>query len=346
MSHPVSPGSSPWRRRGRRLLRCAVAAATLWAAMALFYLLDSNALVRTAMLLLWLGMGAAAWWSLREGGRNRVVAAIFGLGFAGLLAGFLCMQPQQDRDWADDVARLLRPEVDGDHVVLHNVRDFDWRSDSDYEVNWETRSYDLSQLQSADLAMSYWMGPAIAHTLVSFGFADGQRVVFSLEIRKERDEQFSALGGFFHKFEEVVIAADERDILRVRTNARGEDMYLYRLNIPPAGLRQMFLGYLDKARQLQRAPRFYNTLTSNCTTIVYELARLIDPGLPLDWRLLLSGYAAEYAYDHGGLTPGYDFATLKARGHITAHARAADAAVDFSRRIRIGVPGDDPRVRP
>ncbi len=341
-----TPRSERWARHARRLARCAVAVATLWATLALFYLLGIDRPLHVAMLLLWLAMGVAAWWTLRPGGSNRVVAAIFALGFAGLLFGFVTMKPQQDRDWADDVARLLRADVDGDQVTLHDVRDFTWRSDSDYDVHWDTRRYDLSQLQSADLAMSYWMGPAIAHTLVSFGFADGQRVVFSLEIRKERNEQFSALGGFFHKFEEVLVAADERDILRVRTNVRGEDMYLYRLNIPPEGLRQMFMGYLGKARQLQGAPRFYNTLTSNCTTIVYQLARLIDPGLPLDWRLLLSGYAAQYAYDHGGLMPGYDFATLKAGGHVTARARAAGDAPDFSRRIRVGMPGEDPRVHP
>src|SRR5690606_21094722 len=114
-------------------------------------------------------------------------------GFAVFLMAFLSLRPQQQRDWADDVAVLLEPEVHGNRVVLHGVRDFDWRSDSDYTARWEDREYDLDKLVSADLAMSYWMGPHIAHTLVSFGFSDGQRLVFSLEIRKERGESFSAL---------------------------------------------------------------------------------------------------------------------------------------------------------
>jgi hypothetical protein len=168
------------------------------------------------------------------------------------------------------------------------------------------------------------MGPAIAHTLVSFGFDDGSHVVFSLEIRKERGESFSALGGFFRKFEETLVAADERDILRVRTNARGEDMYLYRLDIPRDKLRELFLGYVQRAQALDRAPRFYNTLTSNCTTVVFELARRLDPGLPLDWRLLLSGYFAEYAYDQHALQPGYTFAQLqRARPRHRACTRPA-----------------------
>ncbi|MEE7548477.1 DUF4105 domain-containing protein, partial [Xanthomonas sp. Kuri4-1] len=311
------------------MLRTAVALAALWGALAIHYLLDADALVGWASLATWLGVGAAALWALRRDRENWAVVGIFGVAFAGLFGGWWAMQPSQDRDWADDVAQRLQAEVDGHRVVLHNVRDFDWTSETVYRPRWETRSYDLDRLVSADLAMSYWMGPAIAHTLISFGFDDGSRVVFSLEIRKERRESFSALGGFFRKFEETLVAADERDILRVRTNVRGEDMYLYRLAIPPKALREMFLGYVARAQALDRTPQFYNTLTSNCTTIVFELARQLEPALPLDYRLLLSGYVAEYAYDQHGLLPGYDYPTLRRLGHLTARARAADRAADF-----------------
>lgn len=332
------------RGAGRWLLRLLVAAAALWAGMAIYFLLDSNALVRWGSLVSWTGVSLAALWGLRRGRENWALLAIFAVAFGGLFTAWWSMQPSQDRDWADDVAQRLRAEVHGSQVTLHNVRDFDWKTDTDYRPRWETRHYDLDRLQSADMALSYWMGPAIAHTLVTFGFDDGSRVVFSLEIRKERGESFSALGGFFHKFEETLVAADERDILRVRTNARGEDMYLYRLNIPPAGLREVFMGYMRLAQRLDRAPHFYNTLTSNCTTIVFELVRQLEPSLPLDYRLLLSGYLAEYAYDQHGLLPGYDLATLRARGHVTARARAADRAADFSTRIRAGMPTEPSEV--
>lgn len=132
----------------------------------------------------------------------------------------------------------------------------------------------------------------IAHTLVSFGFADGRQLVFSLEIRKERGESFSALGGFFRKFEMTTVAA-ETDIVRVRSNVRGEDVYLYRLKgMTREQLKGLFVSCTGEARKLDAAPAFYNTLTSNCTTIVYELAKQIAPGLPLDYRLLASGYFA------------------------------------------------------
>ncbi|WP_222563939.1 DUF4105 domain-containing protein [Novilysobacter antarcticus] len=335
------------RSRARRIaLGLLLFAATAWGALALWYPWHLAPAMRGLLVAAWATLGLAtlsvtcrpAAWTR---GAARTLLAVFAAGFALLLGSWLSLAPQQDRDWADDVSRLLASEVVGDRVTLHNVRNFEWRTQSDYTPRWETRGYDLSQLVSADMVMSYWMGPPIAHTLVSFGFEDGSRVVFSLEIRKERDESFSALGGFFRKFEQVIVAADERDIVRVRSNVRGEDVYLYRLDIPPAQLRQVFRGYLQQAAGLQRRPAFYNTLTSNCTTIVFDLARQIAPGLPLDYRLLLSGYFDGYAYDHNALVPGHTMQTLKTRGRITERARAADDAADFSIRIREGIPGMD-----
>ncbi len=265
--------------------------------------------------------------------RRRVPLAWLVL-LAALMAWWSTILPSHDRAWADDVARMVSASVNGNVVTLDPVRNFNWRSDTDYTVRWERRQYDLDQLRSVDVALSYWMGPAIAHTLVSFGFSDGRYLTFSIEIRKERGEQFDALAGFFKRYETVLIAADERDILRVRTNVRGEDMWLYRLQMPPAMMRSLFLAYLDEGAQLRRTPRFYNTLTGNCTTIVYQMARHIAPGLPLDWRLLASGYLDRYLYDLGALQGQGGFEAMRQKAHITARARAAGEADDFSRRIR------------
>ncbi len=338
------PAGSRLTHRRRIAVALAVSAATAWGGFALWYPWHSGAALRGGLLAVWMSLGVATiatlWWPSKWTGPARLaLVAVFAAAFAAVLGSWLALVPQQDRDWADDVSRLLGSDVVGERVTLHNVRNFEWRTETDYTARWETREYDLSRLVSADLVMSYWMGPAIAHTLVSFGFDDGRQVVFSLEIRKERGETFSALGGFFRQFEQVIVAADERDIVRVRTNVRGEDVYLYRLDIPPPQLRDVFRGYLQQAAALERAPAFYNTLTSNCTTIIFALARQIVPSLPLDVRLLLSGYFDRYAYDHHALTPGHDMQALKARGRITARARASGDAADFSTRIREGIPG-------
>lgn len=316
-----------------------------WGAGALWFQLPRlAALVAVpAWVLLALATALAPWaWPGRRA-THRLLAA-FAAATLVLLAWWQSLAPSHDRVWADDVARLLESDVDGERVVLRNVRNFDWITETRYAARWETRAYDLSHLVSGDLILSYWMGPHIAHTLVSFGFDDGRKLVFSLEIRKERQESFSAVGGFFREFEQVIIAADERDIVRTRSNVRKEDVYLYRLRATPAQLRTLFKAYLESAERLRRQPEFYNTLTSNCTTIVFDLARQIDPGLPLDIRLLASGHVDEYAYDQRALTPGVPFAELRRRGYIDARARRADGedSRGFSKAIRTGIPGVPP----
>lgn len=313
-----------------------------WGALALWFQVPSSS-VAVITGLIWCLLGLALIVMLLRGRRTRLAAGITAMAAVAtslMLVWWQSMEASHERKWADDVARMLESEVDGDGVTLRNVRRFDWRSETEYVQRWETQYYDLSQLASADLILSYWMGPHIAHTLVSFGFKDGRKLVFSLEIRKERHETFSALGGFFRRFEQVIIASDERDIVKTRSNTRGEQVYLYRLRATPDVLRIIFLDYLRRAEQLRRTPEFYNTLTSNCTTILYELGRHISPTLPLDYRLLLSGHFAEYAYDHSALTPGFPFQVLQERGHINMRSPYADrSAADFSKVIRAGVPG-------
>jgi hypothetical protein len=227
--------------------------------------------------------------------------------------------------------------VEGNRVVLRNVRNFDWRSTTDYTQRWETRAYDLDHLQSVDMILSYWTVQAIAHVLISFGFDDGNQVVFSVEIRPEKNESYSSIGGFFKEFELSILAADERDVIRVRTNVRGEDDYLYRIRMPTADMRSLFLAYVAQANSLLNAPRFYNTVTVNCTTLVYHMMRRIDGNLPLDYRLLFSGYLPSYIYKLGGLDTRYTLEQLRSFGRITERARGADRST-FSADIRRGVP--------
>jgi hypothetical protein len=263
---------------------------------------------------------------------------VFALAFVVLVIWWLRIKPSNDRDWADDLARMTTGVVTGDRVTLSNVRYFDWRTRTDYTQHWETRAYDLHLLSSVDLVLSYWSLPAIAHVLISFGFDDGQHVVFSVEIRRERTESFSKVGGFFKEFELSILACDERDVIRLRTNVRNEDVYLYRIRMRPDRIRSLFLAYVEQANELARTPRFYNTITVNCTTLVYQMMRRIVGRLPLDIRLLLSGYLPGYVYKVGGLDPQRSLAELRALGRITERARQSDRSPGFSADIRAGVP--------
>jgi hypothetical protein len=262
----------------------------------------------------------------------------FILAFALLLLWWQRIPPRNDRIWADDVARITHGEVEGQKVTLHNVRNFAWRTRTEYEQRWESRSYDLERLISTDMILSFWSGPAIAHMLISFGFEGGEQVAFSVEIRRELKENFSEIGGFFKQFELSIIACDERDVVRVRTNVRREDAYLYRLRMPTPAMRSLFLGYLTQANALLHTPRFYNTITANCTTLVYHMMQGILGYLPLDWRVLFTGYLPTYVYRVGGLDDRYPLEELARLGHITERARAADQSAEFSADIRRGIP--------
>ncbi|CAN7601919.1 DUF4105 domain-containing protein [Pseudorhodoferax sp. LjRoot39] len=327
---------------GRAAWSLVLLLSSLWAVPALYFRLPLPPVGAGVVAAGWALLALAAMVLLWREDPARPVL-VYGVAFVLLLGWWVRIAPSDARVWADDVARHLQARTDGSVVLLSNVRNFDWRSDTDYTQRWETRRVDLDRLRTVDMALSYWMGPAIAHTLVSFGFDDGQggvqQLAFSIEIRKERGESFSAIAGFFKQYELSLVAADERDILRVRTNVRGEDVYLYRVQLAPAAQRALFLAYLAEAQALARQPRFYDTLTANCTTIVYEMARRIVGGLPLDWRLLASGYLPEYLHGVGGLVPGHTVEQLRRAGRITERAQAADADPQFSQAIRRGVPG-------
>jgi hypothetical protein len=173
--------------------------------------------------------------------------------------------------------------------------------------------------------------------LISFGFADGAHVVFSVEIRRRKTQSFSEVGGFFKEFELAIIAADERDVIRLRTTVRGERVYLYRLELPRQAMRLFFLSYVDQANRLEHTPRFYHTVTGNCTTLVYRMMRRIVGPLPLHYRLLFSGYMPEYVHAVGGLDKRRSLEQLRESGFITGRAQAAEHSGDFSAAIRRGI---------
>ena len=330
----------------RVLSALAILGFAVWGAMALFYQAPGPAAVKILLAALWAILSLIALYAYLRW-HSRIAALLYPLMIAALLFWWNAIPASNNRDWADEVAHIVAGVVNGPEVTLANVRNFDWRSPTDYTVRWENRTYDLDKLASADLLLSYWSGPAIAHTLVSFGFDDGQFVTFSVEIRKERTESFSEIGGFFKQFEMSVIAADERDIVRVRTHIRKEDVYLYRLNIPKPAMRSLFLSYVDTANSLAETPQYYNTVTANCTTIVFAMINQIVSGaLPLDYRLILSGYLPSYIIGVNGFTPGFTLEQLRSGGAISSRAQAASIAPDFSRRIREGVPGIVPLTQP
>ena len=313
----------------------------LWGTLALHYSDLSPGWLRDALAGLYGLLALTALVALAARRRRRVLLALFAAAFVGLLLYWRTITPSNDRDWAPEVARLPYATIAGDLVTVHDIRNFDYRTETDFTPAYYDRTFDLRRLDAVDLVTSYWMGPAIAHVFLSFGFGD-EHIAVSIEARKERNEGYSSIQGFFRRYELIYVVGDERDLIRVRTNYRRdppEDVYLYRVRGPADNLRRLFLEYVRAINALRDEPRFYNTLTTNCTTTILLHTR-VNPGhLPLSWKVLLSGHAAEYAWEQGRLDPSLPFEELQRRSRINDAARAADQALDFSRRIREGLPG-------
>jgi Domain of unknown function (DUF4105) len=267
---------------------------------------------------------------------------IIALLFGGVLAWWLTISPTNDGDWQPDVAQKAWADIQGNEVTLHNVRNCDYRTDTDYTPHWEIRSVRLSKITGIDLAIDYWGSPWIAHPITSFQFADAPPLCFSIETRKKLGQTYSTIGGLYRQFELIYIVADERDVIRVRTNYRNEDIYLYRLTVSPAQARERFLEYIHSLNALRNKPRWYNAITTNCTTSI-RTQHPANERVPWDWRILLNGKGDELLYErHVIVTSGLLFAALKTRSLIDTRARAANDSPDFSKLIREGLPFANP----
>ena len=270
-------------------------------------------------------------------GRTFVVFLVV---FTALVVLFLNIPASNHRDWQPEVAVTPYATFNGDLVTIHGVRNFDYRTETDFTPHWEERTYDLTKLDSADIIAVYWAGKAIAHVMVSFGFQGKDYLAISIETRKEKGEEYSTLAGFFRQYELYYVVADERDVIRVRTNYRQplEDAYVYRTRVPLRNIRRIFLDYLRTMNEMRTRARFYNTLTTNCTTSILTHTRVNPESPPLSWKVLLSGYVPDYLYDLGRIDTSMPFAELEKLSHVNAKAHAADQDPAFSQRIREGLP--------
>jgi hypothetical protein len=264
--------------------------------------------------------------------------SLFGVLFLSVLFWWLSIEPSNEREWLPDVARLPAAEIDGDRVVIRNVRNFVYRSEFDYDERWEERTYDLSKLEGVDVFLIYWGSPWIAHTIMSWVFEDGPPLAISIETRKEVGEEYSSVRGFFRQFEIYYVVSDELDVVRLRTDYRGEDVYLYRLLASPEVARKVLLAYFAEINQLATKPRWYNAIRYNCTTAIRHLVQSVTPGSPFDWRILLNGHIDELAYERGNVDTSMPFDELKQLSEITQRAKAVERDSEFSTRIRDGLP--------
>jgi len=245
--------------------------------------------------------------------------------------------PSNHRDWSPDQAVLPYAEMGNRFAKIHNIRYCDYRTTEDYTVRHYDKTYDLNKLDSIDfIVVPFRELPQLAHTMLSFGFQNEEYVCVSVEVRKENHEKYAALTGMLNQFEIMYVVGDERDLIKLRTNYRLSDVYVYRVRAAPEQARAMFTDVMNRVNKLAAAPEFYNTLTNNCTNnIVRHINNLAPNRVPWDLRVLLPGRSDEYAYDLGLLATDDSFEETKLKARVNYLANRHADAPDFSQKIRL-----------
>jgi len=312
----------------------------LWTYGAIQYLPSFSSTARMiAFCVLTLGVGLVLIPGIRLAG-----LCLLGLLTFLMLLTFFSVQPRTDREWEPSVARMpIVERLSKDLITIKNVRNFQYKTESDFIADYYDKTVDINQLSSVDFFVSYWAGKEIAHIMVSFGFAEKDFLTFSIETRKEAVESYSTFGGLYRNYELMYVVADERDVVALRTKIRApaERVHLLRTKVPPEKARKLFLQYIAKVESLSKNPEFYNTITTNCTTQVLKHVQSYNTDLVYNWKVLLSGYVPEYLYEQNSVDTSKPFEKFFSDSKINDRANSDLVSEGFSQRIRDGhlVPG-------
>ncbi len=263
---------------------------------------------------------------------------VFATALVALNLWWNTLVPPSAGNWSPEVAQQVTGSIDGDILTLENVRNFDWRSETDVTETWETRSYNLSQIETVDLFMSYWGGPSMAHMILSFGFKDGRYLAWSNEVRREKGVSFSPVADFFKAHSIAVVASEEKDVVGLRSNIQGARVQIFRLRTVPGNRRKLLEGYVAAANGVVEKPHWFNSVFTNCSRTVVQIARHIGIKIPMDWRIIVNGYFPYFLYDHGGMNTDLSIEEIFRLGDITEKAEAFGLVDGYSEAIRVGVP--------
>lgn len=246
-------------------------------------------------------------------------------------------KPLNNRDWVLDQAILPQANFEGDLVHIKNIRNNKYRSTTDFDVRYYDKTFDLNKINSVWYVIEPFSGQkeGTAHTLLSFGFEDGSYVSISVEIRKEKGEAFSVLKGLLRQYELAYIIADENDVIKLRSNFRKDEVFLYPINTGKEKIRDVFVSMLNRSNKLQSEPEFYNTLTSNCTTNIVSHVNEITPNkISFSFKVVMPAYSDELAYELGLLDNTLSLEELRAKYKINERALMYENDINFSQKIR------------
>lgn len=345
MQGPTAAGPLPWLRIRlprpvRWLAGIALTLLLAWVALAIAMAPLPWRPVRMVLAPAFAGFSLWALWRAQRAGPVLAAAALVLAWFAV----WASIRPSHDREWRPEVAVMPRIAIQDDRILISGYRQFEYRSASDFTVAYGQRELRLSDLEGLDFYVSYWREGPVAHTFVSFLFKDADPVAISIETRPEVGEGFAPVASLFRHFELIYVVGDERDLVKVRSNHRGEQVFLYRTNLSAAAARRLFLVYAERIDELAARPEFYHLLSNSCTINIVRYANRVGREGRLDIRHVLNGWSDRYMYRAGFLDGSMSFAQLRERSNINAVARAAAGDPDFPARIREGLPQPPRRI--
>lgn len=267
---------------------------------------------------------------------TRRIFITYGIILALLVGGWLMIRPSNDRTWTKDQMTLSRAEIDGNLITVRDIRNFAYESKSIYNPSYYDKTFDLTKLVRVWFVVEPFASfPGAAHTLLSFEFEDDEFLAISVEIRKERGELFSPLKGLLKQYELMYVAGDERDLIKLRSNYRKDDMYVYPARASKVAVQELFLSMVTRMNAVGKDPEFYNTITNTCmTNIVAHINEIAPQRVPIAPEILLPAESDRLAYELGLIDTDLSFAEAREYFHINERAELFADSPDFSRKIR------------
>ncbi len=278
-----------------------------------------------------------AWVILETGAGLILILVVMALSWA--FFRHLGLRPSNDRSWVNDNERLTTAEFDGDEVTIRNVRDFEWRSNRDFDKRWVDMKINLGDVSKIWFVLEYF-DPSrrqMAHTIMSFEMSDGTRLACSIEVRRERGERYHPVKGLFRQYELIYVWATERDVIGVRTRCRKRSVtHLFEaVVLGPGNERRMLESYLKRTNKLSQSPEWYNTITNTCTTNIVRHVNEVYPGrVPRAVAVLLPGLSPKLLQRNNLVKIEGTIEETLMNSIIDERAKSWNGATDFGDWIR------------
>lgn len=252
---------------------------------------------------------------------------------------WISIRPSNNRVWSGDQMILPYANIDGRNVSIFNIRNFLYSSTSTYTARYYDRTYNLDTLEHLYyMVVPFSRTPGVAHACVSFGFSNGDHIAISVEVRKKIGTSYSLLKSFIKAYELMYVVADERDIIKLRTDHRDEKVYLYQLEVSKDVVQKTFVDMLERANKLVDKPEFYNPITNTCTNnIIQHLNQSLskDRKIPFHISAILPRWSDSFFYRIGLIKNDVSFEQKRALAYINTRAVAVNEDdPEFSQKIR------------